>query len=132
MEQTASDRQWFFGNKSFVSLGTGVVSYPGVDNINSTDTPAGFLSFGGYGYNGRLIFGLSVYYSKHYIRPPNETYPNIREGLHQPAAAMAVKISPLTGKMKPYVGVSGSIVYRKWFLLTDQESLLETIQIWKS
>ena len=43
-------------------------------------------------------------------------YDNIREALHQPAVTMSIKVSPLRGKVKPYVGLSGALVYRKWFL----------------
>ena len=109
-----SKSEWFFGNKSFVSFGAGVVSYPGVGNINSTDSPAYFFSFGGYGYTGNLIFNLSLYYSKHYTEEYNKRYQKHEyKATRQPAIAMAVKASPLNGKMKPYAGVSGSVVFRQ-------------------
>lgn len=105
---------WVFGNKSFISFGPGVVSYPGTKNVNSTETPAGFFSFGGYGYNGNVIFDLSVYYSKHYLRTTNKHYVDAREVVDQPAFSMSVKYSPLSGQVKPYMGLSGSVVWRKW------------------
>ena len=114
------NQKWLFGNRSFFSLGPGVVSFPGVRNINSTEIPGVFFSFGGYGYKGNLIFDFSVYYSRHYLTKRfehnNTVYDNIREALHQPAVAMSIKVSPLRGQVKPYVGLSGSLVYRKWFL----------------
>ena len=112
-----SSKQWLFGNKSFIALGMGTVNYPGVENINSTNDPAYFGSFGGYGYGGHIIFDLSFYYSQHYIRTPNSNFQDRREALRQPAVAMAVKFSPLEGRMKPYVGLSGSLVYRQWFFV---------------
>ena len=47
---------WFFGKKSFVSVGAGFVNYYQVDNINSTEQPALFFSFGAYGYKGFFNF----------------------------------------------------------------------------
>ena len=38
--------------------------------------------------------------------------------VEQPAIAMAVKLSPLKGKFKPYVGLSGSLVARRWDVVT--------------
>ncbi|MDE0092072.1 MAG: hypothetical protein OXN83_02160 [Oligoflexia bacterium] len=105
---------WFFGRKSFVSLGAGVVNYYEVTNINSTEQPAIFISFGAYGYKGFLIFELSAYYSKHYINTPNRNYEEFREIVDQPALSMAVKLTPLNGRVKPYVGISGSMVARRW------------------
>ena len=129
--EPALHSQWFFGNKSFVSLGVGAVVYPFVENINSLEFPAGFLSFGGYGYKGNLIFDLSLYYSQHYLCiPPSENYQgwisyegpcvpheDIRWKVMQPSLAMAIKLSPLSGRMKPYAGVSGSLVFRRMSLV---------------
>ena len=109
---------WFFGQKSFVSFGLGYVNYPEVHNINSTEYPAFFGSFGAYGYTGHLIFEISAYYSGHYINTPIVNYNNYREMVEQPAIAMAVKLSPLKGKFKPYVGLSGSLVARRWDVVT--------------
>lgn len=118
--------QWLpFVNKSFVSVGAGLVNYPGAENINSTNFLALFGSFGGYGYEGHLLFDLTLYYSQHYLRTYNVNYQDIREKLHQPAAAMAVKYSPLTGKMKPYVGLSGSFIGRRWFFVHRSGESLE-------
>ena len=102
-----------FGNKPFISVGAGVVAYPGVDNINSTDFPAFFASFGAYGYE-RLIFDLAFYYSKQYLTTFNKNYTDLREVVHQPALSMSLKFSPSRGPFKPYFGVSGSLVARKW------------------
>ena len=112
--QPVRNDSWFFGNKAFMSFGAGWVLYPGVENINSTELPALFYSFGGYGYKGNLIFDLSVYYSKHYLKTPNKNYTSIREVVNQPALSMSIKYSPLSGQMKPYVGISGSLIGRKW------------------
>ena len=115
------NQKWLFGNRSFFSLGAGVVSFPGVKNINSTEIPAGVFSFGGYGYKGNLIFDLSIYYSKHYLTKifsyNSTVYDSIREALHQPAITMSVKFSPSKGRVKPYAGLSGALVFRKWFLV---------------
>ena len=118
--------QWMpFVNKSFISAGAGFVTYPGADNINSTNFPSLFLSFGAYGYEGHLLFDLTLYYSRHYLRDDNAIYTDLREKLHQPAAAMAIKYSPLTGKMKPYVGLSGSVIGRRWFFVHKSGESLE-------
>ena len=88
-------------------------------------TPAYFGSFGGYGYGGHIIFDLSLYYSQHYIRTLNSNFQDRREALRQPAVAMAVKFSPLDGRMKPYVGLSGSLVYRQWFFVQRSGAPIE-------
>lgn len=111
---SSSNDSWFFGRKAFLSLGAGTVSYPGVTNINSQEDPAFFFSFGAYGYKGHLIFDLSLYYSKHYLKTTNTTYQDVREVVNQPALSMSVKYSFLSGAMKPYVGTSASLIYRKW------------------
>ena len=112
-------KQWVFGSKSFVALGAGAVTYPGSTNISSInlDIPAVFLAFGGYGHKGFLIFDVSFNYSQHYLNPhqpvPDPSYPlDTRLVYYQPSAAMSVKLSPLKGRMKPYVGVSGALVFR--------------------
>ena len=111
-------KNWLlFGSKSFIAAGAGFAIYPGVDNINSTNSPALFGSFGGYGYEGHLIFDLSLYYSRHYLDEENINYSDIRSKIHQPAASMAIKYSPLSGKMKPYIGLSGSLVGRRYYLV---------------
>lgn len=102
----------FFGQKSFISLGAGFVGYPGVENINSFEYPAMFFSYGGYGYGGRLIFDLSYYPSRHYLK--DSTREDIREILSQHGLSMSVKYSLLSGQMKPYVGLSSALVLRRW------------------
>ena len=105
-----SSQEWFFGKKAFVSAGLGLVTYPFVSNVNSTELPAVFLSFGGYGYEGHLIFDLSLYYSQQYISGEN-----FRAKVEQPALSMSIKYSPLSGQIKPYIGGAGSLIYRsKW------------------
>ncbi len=115
---------WF--NRAFISLGVGSVQYPGAENINSSSSPAFFFSFGGYGH-GNFIFDLNIFYSEHYIIPVtgnNVNNHNVREGLAQPAVAMAVKFSPLKGRIKPYAGVSGSLVARRWFIVQKTGELI--------
>jgi len=107
-------------NRAFVSFGLGTVQYLGVENLNSSGSPAYFFSFGGYGY-GNVIFELSLYYSEHYLNPVTHSSQPIpsktREGLSQPGISMAVKFSPLKGRIKPYAGVVGSLVARRWFIV---------------
>ena len=105
---------WFFGEKAFISFGLGAVQYYQVGNINSTEQPAFIGSFGAYGYSGHLIFELSVLYSKHYLKTPIKNYEDYREMVEQPALSMAVKFSPLKGRVKPYAGLSGSLIARRW------------------
>lgn len=109
---------WLFGQKSFVSFGLGYVNYYDVLSVNSTEQPAFFASFGAYGYQGHVIFEMSAYYSEHYMNNPITNYENYREMLEQPGVSMAVKFSPLQGKVKPYVGLSGSLVVRRWDVVT--------------
>ena len=105
-------------NRAFISFGLGSVQYPGVENINSSDSPAYFFSFGGYG-GGNFIFDVSLHYSEHYIIPVTggNVNNNTREGTAQPSVSMAVKFSPLKGRIKPYVGASGSHIFRRWFVV---------------
>ena len=107
--QLPVEDEWVFGKKSFVSLGLGFVTFPFTD-VSSLESPAYFFSFGGYGYKGHLIVDLSFYYSKHYLWGEEKG----TEFLAQPAFSMSIKISPFSGQMKPYIGVSGSLNYRKW------------------
>ena len=109
---------WFFGQKSFLGFGLGFVNYYDVHNINSTEQPAVIGSFGAYGYKGHLIFEMSAYYSKHYIKTPIVDHPNYREMVEQPAITMAIKFSPLEGRVKPYAGLSSSLVVRRWDVVT--------------
>lgn len=127
---SSSEKTWYFGNKAFISGGAGFVTYPGVKNLNSMESPAWFFSFGAYGY-GHIIFDLSMYYSKHYLKTPNKNYSDIREMVKQPAMAMSIKYSPLAGNMKPYVGASASLVYRKWgFIHKSGAAIKENSDIW--
>ena len=126
VQQSAPDT-WFSGNQSFISFGAGFVTYPAVTNINSMKLPAVFGSFGAYGYKGHLIFDIALYYSRHYLKTYNEHYPNTREVAHQPALSMSVKFSPLTGRMKPYAGVSGSVVYRGWGYVNKSGEAVEEL-----
>ena len=122
---------WFFGRKSFVSFGLGLVNYYQVENVNSTEQPAFFASFGAYGYKGHLIFEISAYYSEHYLNTPLRNYENYREMVEQPALSMAIKLSPLNGRVKPYIGLSGSMVARRWDVVTrdgtDLDELVDPI-----
>ena len=122
---------YWFGEKSFLSLGAGLMNYYNVTNINSTETPTFLGSFGAYGYEGHLIFDAAFFYSVHYLKTPNGKYQNIREKLNEPGLAMAVKWSFLKGKMKPYIGVTGALIARKWSFVardgTDLAPALKTI-----
>jgi len=82
---------YWFGEKSFLSLGAGLTNYHNVTNINSTEIPSFLGSFGGYGYKGQLIFDATFFYSVHYLKTPNRNYQNVREKLKEPGLAMAVK-----------------------------------------
>ncbi len=134
-------RSWFFRNKSFVSIGAGGVLYPHIKNVNSLEMPAGFISFGGYGYAGHLIFDVMASYSQHYVcRFLNDTTivhfnPDVacsdindsfREKIDQPAVSMAIKYSPMEGRVKPYVGIVGALVFRKVTLVNRRGEAFET------
>ncbi len=115
--QPARANQWLFGKKSFVSLGTGFVTFPYAENVNSLEEPAVFFSFGGYGYNGNLIVDLSLYYARYYVNDKSLSKLQIQDVFHrvsQPELAMSVKLSPFSGQMKPYVGISGSVNLKRW------------------
>ena len=103
-----------FAEKSFLTLGTGLMNYYNVPNINSTEAPTFLGSFGAYGYGGHLIFDTTFFYSTHYIKTPNKNHQNVREKLNEPGVAMAAKWSFLKGKMKPYVGLTAALIGRKW------------------
>ena len=111
-------------NKGFISFGVGLVNYPGVENLSSTESPAYFFSFGGYGY-GNLIFDMNVYYSKHYIIPVNNAVASDhRQAVSQPSVSMAVKFSPLRDRVKPYAGLTGAFVSRRWLEVTKSGEIL--------
>ena len=117
---------YWFGEKSFLSLGAGLMNYYNVINVNSTEAPTFLGSFGAYGYEGQLIFDATFFYSVHYLKTPNinQGYQNIREKLNEPGLAMAVKWSFLKGKTKPYIGVTGALIARKWsFVAKDGTDL---------
>ena len=122
---------WFFGKKAFVSFGAGALFFPDVNNVNSTRHPAFYGSFGAYGYKGHLIFEMSAYYSKHYLTKPFDAhhYSDFREAVDQPALSMAIKLTPFNGRVKPYIGLSGSMVARKWSVVrkdgTDLDDLTD-------
>ncbi|MCY4321056.1 MAG: hypothetical protein OXC37_01420 [Bdellovibrionaceae bacterium] len=122
-------QNWIFGRKAFISFGAGAVTYYQVGNINSYEYPALFTSFGAYSPEGFMIFEFSAYYSKHYIRTPLRSYTNFREMVDQPALAMAIKLTPFNGRVKPYVGISGSIIARKWDVVTKDGVKFEDITI---
>lgn len=107
-------------NRAFLSVGSGFVTYPrGALNLNK-GLPAAFFSFGGYGH-GNFIFDTSVYYSKPCITPvDNGVAVSYRQCVHQPSLSMSVKLSPLKGRIKPYIGGSGAIIARYWHY-TDKE-----------
>lgn len=104
-------------NKAYISFGVGTVNYLGVENISSTESPAYFFSFGGYG-SGKFIFDTIFSYSTHYLNPLNDT--SLRLKLSQPGVALAFKFSPLKDRIKPYFGVSSSFVARRWSHVTPE------------
>lgn len=116
---------FYFDNPSFFSIGVGTVQYPQVSNINSTEIPAGFLSVGAYDSQGFISFDLSLYYSKHYIKDPIKNLNDIREAVHQPALSMSIKLAPLSGKVRPYIGVAGALVWRRWFYVDSSTGYSE-------
>ena len=122
---------YWFGEKSFLSLGAGIMNYYNVTNVNSSEVPSFLGSFGGYGYRGQLIFDATFFYSVHYLKTPNQDYPNIREKVNEPGIAMAVKWSFLTGKMKPYLGLTGALMARKWSFVAKDGSKLDSPELEK-
>lgn len=102
-------RDWFFRNKAFFSAGVGFVTYPRAGNVNSMDFPAFFASFGSYSYGDALALDLTLYYSRHFSDFLGTPYK-----VDQPGAVLSVKFPFSTGKMKPYVGLSASLMYLKW------------------
>jgi len=120
VQAPVSEDNWFFGKKTFVSPGLGFVTFPFTEDVSSMEMPAFFVSFGGYGYKGHLIVDLSLYYSRHYLWL-GEGGAESLQVLDQPAFSMSIKISPFSGQVKPYVGISGSINYRKWSYTEPKE-----------
>ena len=97
-----------------------MVNYFKQKNVDSTGTLPIFVSFGGYGYDGNLIFDLMGYLSIHEFNPeyysevdPNPCEADHTETISQPGLALSLKYSPLKGRFKPYAGISGSITSRK-------------------
>ncbi|MBC6415112.1 MAG: hypothetical protein GDA46_01805 [Bdellovibrionales bacterium] len=112
-------RNPFFGEKSFISLGAGVIFHPYVKNVNSTEFPTLIVSLGNYTYNEQIIFNLIAFYSTHYLKESSKIFQNtdIRERVQEPAIAMDIKWSLLKGKTKPYIGLTGALFARKWSLV---------------
>ena len=126
-ESSLKDSFFKFGEKAYVSLGLGSVQYPKVENINSYHSPSFFISFGGYAKD-YFLFDMSVFYSNHRIHNEDS---DIRQAVHQPAVAMALKFSPFSGRVKPYLGVSGSYVGRNWYLIDSLGTVVpeETVDV---
>ena len=111
----------FFKDRAYISFGSGMVSYPQKNNIKSTGVWPLFFSFGGYGYDGNLIFDLMGYLSVHENQEPNFHFSvnadpcaeGYNETVSQPGLALSLKYSPLQGQIKPYLGVSGALTFRK-------------------
>ena len=113
---------WF--DRAFISFGIGTVRYYGVENLNSLYSPAYFFSFGGYG-SGQIIFDINLYYSEHFLNPVTQNVnQTTREGLAQPALSMSIKFSPFEDRIKPYVGLVGSIVARRWYIVQQTGELV--------
>ena len=121
---TQAKRMSFFGERSFLSVGAGLMNYYNVPNINSTEMPTFLASFGAYALNGQLIFDTSFFYSTHYIKEIKDWDHNnqFRVKLNEPGITVALKWSFLKGKMKPYMGVTGALIARKANLV-DLEGL---------
>ena len=114
--ETPSKPQWYFGERAFVSLGGGYVNYYGGGNIESTDRPAVFFSLGGYAKK-YFIFDFTGYYSKHFVE---DTHTLNHYGVDQVSGAFSLKISPLSGQIKPYGGVVGVYTGRRSYLTTPE------------
>ena len=110
-----TNRMSFFGERSFLSVGAGLMNYYNVPNINSTEMPTFLASFGAYSLNGQFIFDTSFFYSVHYIKEIKDWDHNnqFRVKINEPGMTVALKWSFLKGKMKPYLGLTGALIARK-------------------
>ena len=127
LERAAHSRSlWRFGEKAFISLGVGSVQYPGVKNISSVRYPAFFLSFGGYA-RSNVIIDFTLFQSQHFVEVHKSSHPV--EGVFQPGASMAFKYSFFSGRVKPYVGVSGVYKASRWFPATKSGNYIKDIRL---
>ena len=130
LERAAHSRSlWRFGEKAFISLGVGSVQYPGVKNISSVRYPALFLSFGGYA-RSNVIIDFTLFQSRHFVDvySGNPSANHSVEGVFQPGASMAFKYSFFSGRVKPYVGVSGVYKASRWFRATRLGGYIKDIR----
>ena len=108
-------------DRVYISGGLGVVDLNILTgNVSSYRNPlcfvpACFLSVGGTAKK-YFLFDFSVFYSRHIVNEKNSdgiSDSGIRKLVDQPAASMAVRVAPWTGKIRPYAGVSVAYVSRR-------------------
>ena len=114
--------------RAYISLGLGTIKVWKVNNVASLATnpcfSACFLSIGGSAQK-YFSFDFSVSYSRHYLTPKGEhmdrrLLKGSRYRFDQPMAAIALRLSPWPGKIRPYVGLSAAYIYRRKNIV-DQE-----------
>ena len=100
----------------YISAGLGTSRVWKIINVNSV-LPSYFLSIGGSAKK-YFSFDFSVSYSKYFLTPEAEQ--DIKKfpadsliRIDQPAASIAIRFSPLPGKIRPYVGLSAAYIHRK-------------------
>ena len=115
-----------FSNSSYISLGTGFMIYYNVTNINSTEVPALFFSFGAY--QKPFIIDFSVFHSTHYLSAKNKNYnlKDFRERVNEPGLSISLKYALFRSAAKPYVGVTGSLIGRKWSIVKKDGTVLKS------
>lgn len=109
-------------DRVYISGGLGVVDLNiTTGNVNTYRNPlcfvpACFVSVGGSAQK-YFLFDFSVFYSRHIVteRDPSNVAldSGIRRLVDQPAAAIAIKVAPWTGKIRPYGGLSVAYVGRR-------------------
>ena len=98
----------------YVSAGLGMFQFQ-ADNVNSTSTPfcfsACFVSVGGAAKK-YFLFDFGFIYSRHYLQDPKDSA-DIRRRVEQPMFSAVLRITPFSGKIRPYAGLSGAYIRRK-------------------
>ena len=98
---------------SYMSFGIGAFFYYNVENVNTLSHPAGFLSFGTY--QKPFIIDFSGFYSTAILTPQNTDTQNNRQRIYEPGVSATVKYSLFNkSATKPYAGVSGALVGRRF------------------
>ncbi|MCY4512692.1 MAG: outer membrane beta-barrel protein [Bdellovibrionales bacterium] len=102
--------------KVYVSAGLGTVRTWKVENDIESAFPSYFLSIGGSAQK-YFSFDFSINYSRHYLTPRGEDVNKYPVGsfirIDQPTVAIAIRLVPLSGKIRPYVGLSAAYINRK-------------------